>query len=108
MMNKNLINVIIFPLLGLSMACSEHKTEAPKEKFTITDSLLKRLLIDTVQQASGKTDLIFSAKISANETPVGSFPDGERHRKPGKGKAWRPRKQRAVTGQCKQCRDGWF
>jgi len=67
MMNKNLINVIIFPLLGLSMACSEHKTEAPKEKFTITDSLLKRLLIDTVQQASGKTDLIFSAKISANE-----------------------------------------
>ncbi len=67
MMNKNLIRVIFFPLLGLSMACNEHKTEAPKEKFTITDSLLQRLLIDTVQQASGKTEIIFSAKISANE-----------------------------------------
>lgn len=67
MMNKNLIKGILFPLLGLSMACSEHKTEAPKEKFAITDSLLKRLLIDTVQQANGKADIIFSAKISANE-----------------------------------------
>ena len=67
MMNKNLIKVILFPLFGLSMACSEHKTEAPKEKFAITDSLLKRLLIDTVQQANGKADIIFSAKISANE-----------------------------------------
>ncbi|WP_235526116.1 efflux RND transporter periplasmic adaptor subunit [Pedobacter sp. Leaf216] len=33
----------------------------------ITDSFLSRLLIDTVMQANGKADIIFSAKITANE-----------------------------------------
>ncbi len=48
-------------------ACKNHKQEAPKEKFTITDSLLSKLLIDTVQQANGKSDIVLSAKITANE-----------------------------------------
>nr|WP_068886571.1 efflux RND transporter periplasmic adaptor subunit [Pedobacter panaciterrae] len=49
-------------------SCSEQPKEAPKEeKFVITDSLLKRLEIDTVQGANNQTDLNFSAKITANE-----------------------------------------
>ncbi|PTT00781.1 efflux transporter periplasmic adaptor subunit [Pedobacter sp. HMWF019] len=49
-------------------ACSEQKKEAPKEdKFIVTDSLIKRLEIDTVQGANNQADLNFSAKITANE-----------------------------------------
>ncbi|MFW0718598.1 efflux RND transporter periplasmic adaptor subunit [Pedobacter sp. N23S346] len=64
---KNTIKALLLSSIGLSFGCSEHKTEAPPEKFTITDSLLNRLLIDTVQQANNQSDLIFSAKITANE-----------------------------------------
>ncbi len=48
-------------------ACNDPKIETVSHRFEITDSLLHRLQIDTVQQASGKTDLTFSAKITANE-----------------------------------------
>ncbi len=37
------------------------------EKFVITDSLISRLLVDTVQQSNTFSDLIFSAKITAEE-----------------------------------------
>jgi cobalt-zinc-cadmium efflux system membrane fusion protein len=60
-------SIIILAATGLLFACSEHKTAAPADKFAITDSLINRLLIDTVQQANGKTELMFSAKIAANE-----------------------------------------
>jgi len=66
-LTKHLITSLIIAALGLILSCSENKTKAPKEKFSITDSLLSRLLIDTVQQANGKDDIIFSARITANE-----------------------------------------
>jgi len=60
-------NTVLIAATSLFFACSEHKKAAPNDKFVITDSLISRLLIDTVQQANGKTELIFSAKIAANE-----------------------------------------
>ncbi|WP_293789247.1 efflux RND transporter periplasmic adaptor subunit [uncultured Pedobacter sp.] len=58
---------VIITATSLLLACSEHKTAVTNDKFAITDSLISRLLIDTVQQANGKTELMFSAKITANE-----------------------------------------
>ncbi|WP_406827259.1 efflux RND transporter periplasmic adaptor subunit [Pedobacter sp. KACC 23697] len=60
-------NTVLIAAISLLFACSERKTATPNDKFAITDSLISRLLIDTVQQANGKTELIFSAKIAANE-----------------------------------------
>jgi len=60
-------NTVLIAATSLIFSCSEHKTAAQAEKFTITDSLINRLLIDTVQQANSKTELMFSAKIAANE-----------------------------------------
>lgn len=60
-------NTVLIAATSLIFACSEHKTTAPNDKFAITDSLINRLLIDTVQQANSKTELMFSAKIAANE-----------------------------------------
>jgi len=65
--HKNIIKAFLFSSIGLGLGCSDHKTETAPEKFAITDSLLNRLLIDTVQQSNNKSDLIFSAKITANE-----------------------------------------
>ena len=65
--SKIIIKAIFITSTGFIFGCSEHKTETAPEKFSITDSLLGRLLIDTVQQANGKAELIFSAKITANE-----------------------------------------
>ena len=49
-------------------SCTSHEKEAPKDgRFVLTDSLIKRLLIDTVRGASNQTDLNLSAKIIANE-----------------------------------------
>jgi len=66
-MQNSYKNTAILAAASLFFACSEHKTTAPNDKFVITDSLISRLIIDTVQQANGKTELIFSAKITANE-----------------------------------------
>lgn len=59
-------------LLGGFIICSQSCTsskEAPlaAEKFSVGDSLISKLLIDTVQAPNSKTDLSFSAKITANE-----------------------------------------
>ena len=52
----------------LIQSCTDHPKEAPKEeKFVVTDSLLNKLVIDTVQGANNRFDLSFSAKITANE-----------------------------------------
>lgn len=60
---------IYFILLALVImeSCSEHKPPVTADKFELTDSLLNRLLIDTVQQANSKTDLHFSAKITEDQ-----------------------------------------
>lgn len=47
--------------------CKEPADAPVVEKFTITDSLINRLLIDTVEQSNKVSDLIFSAKITAEE-----------------------------------------
>jgi len=65
--HRNIITGLIISSISLGFGCNRDKTETIPEKFTITDSLLNRLLIDTVQQANGKADIIFSAKITANE-----------------------------------------
>lgn len=56
-------------LLGLALqSCTSNTTETPaNDKFEITDSLLSKLLIDTVQSANNRIDLNFSAKITSNE-----------------------------------------
>ncbi|WP_017257487.1 efflux RND transporter periplasmic adaptor subunit [Pedobacter arcticus] len=65
---RNTLKAIFVLYLGLMMACTTHVEEKPKaEKFVVTDSLIKRLLVDTVEQANGKTELTFSAKITVNE-----------------------------------------
>ncbi|WP_316806750.1 efflux RND transporter periplasmic adaptor subunit [Pedobacter agri] len=65
--HNNIIKGLILTSIVFGIGCSNNKVETPTEKFSITDSLLSRLIIDTVQQANGKADIIFSAKISANE-----------------------------------------
>lgn len=58
----------ILSLVGLmAQSCTTKNTPAGKEQFEITDSLLSKLIIDTVQSANNRTDLNFSAKITANE-----------------------------------------
>jgi len=59
----------ILALTGLiSQSCtSTPETVATSDKFEITDSLLSKLLIDTVKSANNLNDLNFSAKIRANE-----------------------------------------
>ncbi|MGM9479439.1 efflux RND transporter periplasmic adaptor subunit [Pedobacter sp. GSP4] len=63
----NLLRATIFSVIGLTLACSSNKAETAPEKLAITDSLLNRLLIDTVQEANSRADIIFSAKITANQ-----------------------------------------
>lgn len=64
---KNISKLSLIGLVVASQSCSRPKETPAAEKFAITDSLIKRLLIDTVQQANSKTDLSFSAKITADE-----------------------------------------
>ncbi len=54
-------------ILLLSQSCNSPKDIPAEEKFAITDSLISKLLIDTVQQANKLTELSFSARISSNE-----------------------------------------
>jgi cobalt-zinc-cadmium efflux system membrane fusion protein len=60
----------------LLQSCSEHEKEQPKDdKFVVTDSLISRLLIDTVRNPNTETDLNFSARIAPNEeTTARIFP----------------------------------
>jgi len=57
-------------------SCSEQPKEQPKDdKFALTDSLVNRLLIDTVRNPNSETELNFSAKIAPNEeTTARIFP----------------------------------
>jgi len=68
---QNIQNPVLKCILVSSVlflfSCSNPKPVDTNKQFVLTDSLLNRLLIDTVQQPNAKTDLIFSARISANE-----------------------------------------
>lgn len=64
---KNISKLSLIGLVILGQSCTSSKEAPVAEKFAVTDSLINRLLIDTVQQANNKTDLSFSAKITADE-----------------------------------------
>lgn len=66
---KNTSKFTIAPaaVILLALGCGSPKTEQVAEKLTITDSLISKLLIDTVEQANNTTELTFSAKITADE-----------------------------------------
>ena len=65
---KNIGALTAITSLFILASCTEHVKEAPKEeKFILTDSLIKRLEIDTVQGPNNQADLSFSAKITAND-----------------------------------------
>lgn len=64
---KNTCTLLATALLMTVQSCTSSEALAPGEKFAINDSLISKLLIDTVQQADNRTELSFSAKITANE-----------------------------------------
>lgn len=70
-MQNSIRNISILTVLSavlLLQSCTDHPTESPKEeKFVLTDTLLSRMKIDTVQGANNQANLNFSAKITANE-----------------------------------------
>jgi len=53
--------------LSFLASCSNSKTEPVSDHFEITDSLISKLLVDTVAPANKTTSLTFSAKITADE-----------------------------------------
>jgi len=67
-MHKYISNITftLLVLLGIQ-GCSPTVEPSTVERFQITDSLIKRLNIDTVQQANAHAELSFSAKIIAEE-----------------------------------------
>ncbi|WP_442590536.1 efflux RND transporter periplasmic adaptor subunit [Pedobacter sp. AW31-3R] len=66
--NIGRLTQLLFAAGILFQSCTSHVQDQPKEgKFTVTDSLLHKLLIDTVQKANNETDLNFSARIAPNE-----------------------------------------
>lgn len=65
--HKHSLTPLIFLVLLAIQGCNEHKVQQAASKFAITDSLLNRLQLDTVQQANNKTDLLFSAKITEDQ-----------------------------------------
>lgn len=66
--NFSKLTLSILTTAFILQSCSEHPKEQPKDdKFALTDSLVNRLLIDTVRNPNSETDLNFSAKIAPNE-----------------------------------------
>jgi cobalt-zinc-cadmium efflux system membrane fusion protein len=73
-LNKNMKIILkqinILGLVGFIIAaqsCSSPTEKPEEEKFEVTDSLISRLLIDTVMHSNKGTRLNFSARITANE-----------------------------------------
>ena len=72
--NFSKLTLSILTAVILLQGCSEHPKEEPKEeKFAVTDSLLKRLLIDTVKNPNSESDLSFSAKIAPNDETTAKY-----------------------------------
>lgn len=67
-MHKQLIYISFITLIMVTvLGCSLEVEPSTVERFRVTDSLVQKLLIDTVQEANGQSELTFSAKIIANE-----------------------------------------
>lgn len=54
-------------MIFVAIGCSPNVEPITAKRFEVSDSLIKRLLIDTVQQANANVELSFSAKIMASE-----------------------------------------
>jgi cobalt-zinc-cadmium efflux system membrane fusion protein len=64
----NLQKISLLFLFAIAMqSCTSPATEVKNDKFEVTDSLISKLLIDTVHSANNLSVLNFSAKIAANE-----------------------------------------
>ena len=74
--NISKLTLSLLTVAFLFQSCTEQVKEEPKDdKFVLTDSLINRLLIDTVRSPNSETDLSFSAKIAPNEeTTARIFP----------------------------------
>jgi cobalt-zinc-cadmium efflux system membrane fusion protein len=67
-MHKRLTYITFLTLMLLQMlSCNPAVEPVVSEQFQVNDSLLKRLLIDTVQQANTASELNFSARIIPDE-----------------------------------------
>lgn len=66
-LKNNISKLFLGALTLISQSCSNPKETAKETKFEVTDSLISKLLVDTVQQGKGKNELNFSAKIAADE-----------------------------------------
>jgi cobalt-zinc-cadmium efflux system membrane fusion protein len=64
-MHKHLTYLIV--VIVTAMGCSPAVEPSEPAKFSVTDSLIRKLQIDTVQQANAHAELSFSAKIIADE-----------------------------------------
>jgi cobalt-zinc-cadmium efflux system membrane fusion protein len=53
--------------------CSEQKENIKEERFVVTDSLINRLLIDTIGQANSLSSRNFSARIIADEEKMANI-----------------------------------
>ena len=51
----------------IAQSCTTTNSTVVDDKFEVTDSLISKLVIDTVQSPNNRMDLNFSAKITANE-----------------------------------------
>lgn len=70
---KQIISFIIL-LAGLSLAaCSEKKAEAETKTFTLTDTMLNRISIDTASIKPVLNELRFSGKITPEDNKVASI-----------------------------------
>ncbi|TDQ06968.1 efflux RND transporter periplasmic adaptor subunit [Pedobacter metabolipauper] len=57
----------VVALVFAAVSCTSKQEPAVAGKFALTDSLISKLLIDTVEAVNSRTDLNFSAKITADE-----------------------------------------
>ena len=64
---RNINKLLLITLVIATQSCSSPIEPVADAKFEVTDSLISRLLIDTVTQSGTGSQLNFSAKITANE-----------------------------------------
>lgn len=68
---KQLACAFLLATTALSIQSCHHKDEEPKdEKFEVTDSLLRSLLIDTVKEASALSQINLTGSIAADENKM--------------------------------------
>lgn len=70
-MYKSIKYLGLIPLFSsVILSCNKPTPQVKDDKFAVTDSLIKRLVIDTVKEANNLSDRNFSARISADENKM--------------------------------------